>query len=622
MGRRTIVNLLVVLSALWAIFLVPAKTLAIDEYKVPDVIFYEIMWAGSDEWLVLYNTTDHEISIDDWLISRKACNSDTYSDYKINGQIEPYGYFLISGKDKETSILNIDPDLKKSISLCNSNLKLNLYTKDKIMLIDTVDDGTGDPVAGSNEDIKASMQRDFPIEPGELETSWHSCESQANLDPDISDRATPKAPFIKILSWPDYLPMGKEYRATIEIEPTLSGHLHMKINNGEWEDKDIGVTNIKLQCSTQGNNNIDLEWVSTHGSTMLNKQLFCYTKANLIINEIMPRPKSVDYNHDRKINSQDEWIEIYNPTNKNISLERWQISDSGNTYEFNISDIIKAKNYLILPRDKSDISLNDTGDELLLMNPEGDLVSKTKWTSAVADAGWGLFSGSYLWTAKPTPGSQNIYLPISSSSDQNEPKRPEKIKEVNTGEAQKYINQWVIVEGEVVETSGNTFYLDDGSGKIKIYIQEKTEVNKPKMHKGNVFRVVGLMNIYQEGDEPRLLPREQNDIELIYSSIEDTDESEDNGSVTGSEGESSSRGKAKSNKVITTKKVLGGQKLLAAALYSSSLPKISIDYQSSQNSSPLSPLSPTNKILVETALGSIGLLTLARIGLTMVSLLL
>ncbi|MEK7143169.1 MAG: hypothetical protein AAB785_03105, partial [Patescibacteria group bacterium] len=67
--------------------------------------------------------------------------------------------------------------------------------------------------------------------------------------------------------------------------------------------------------------------------------------------------------------------------------------------------------------------------------------------------------------------------------------------------------------GEVVETSGSTFWLDDGSGKAKIYIQAKTGIDKPEMHKGDIFEVVGIVNLYR--DVFRILPQKQADIKLI-----------------------------------------------------------------------------------------------------------
>jgi DNA/RNA endonuclease YhcR with UshA esterase domain len=96
-------------------------------------------------------------------------------------------------------------------------------------------------------------------------------------------------------------------------------------------------------------------------------------------------------------------------------------------------------------------------------------------------------------------------------------KKPIKIK---TKSYKSYENKLVQVEGEVTETSGRTFYLNDGSGKVKIYIQAATEIIKPSMHKGDIFQIIGVVNLYR--NTWRILPRAQEDILLIRAKNENT----------------------------------------------------------------------------------------------------
>lgn len=93
---------------------------------------------------------------------------------------------------------------------------------------------------------------------------------------------------------------------------------------------------------------------------------------------------------------------------------------------------------------------------------------------------------------------------IIGSSD---PPQPKKIK---TGEVKNYEGQLVMVSGRITQISGNTFYLDDGSGSIRIYISTKTGIKKPKMFKGDWVTIIGIVSQTKLGF--RIMPRLQSDV--------------------------------------------------------------------------------------------------------------
>lgn len=70
--------------------------------------------------------------------------------------------------------------------------------------------------------------------------------------------------------------------------------------------------------------------------------------------------------------------------------------------------------------------------------------------------------------------------------------------------------QFVYVNAKIISTSGNTFYLDDGTGQIKIYIKESSGIDKPRMRVGYYALIIGIVSQYK--DEYRILPRYQEDI--------------------------------------------------------------------------------------------------------------
>lgn len=87
-------------------------------------------------------------------------------------------------------------------------------------------------------------------------------------------------------------------------------------------------------------------------------------------------------------------------------------------------------------------------------------------------------------------------------------------KEIKTGEVNENLEgNLVSIEGEVVNSKPNYLYLDDGSGKIKIYFKKTTEIKKPRLKEGEWLKVIGIIS--QNGKEYHLLPRYQSDFKII-----------------------------------------------------------------------------------------------------------
>lgn len=84
---------------------------------------------------------------------------------------------------------------------------------------------------------------------------------------------------------------------------------------------------------------------------------------------------------------------------------------------------------------------------------------------------------------------------------------------LETGDINEDREGWLVtVQGEVVKTSGDTFYIDDGSGEVKIYIKETTHIDKPKMKQGVAVTITGVVSETSSGY--RVLPRFQEDVRL------------------------------------------------------------------------------------------------------------
>ncbi|AKM82502.1 TPA: hypothetical protein DD449_01880 [Candidatus Berkelbacteria bacterium] len=234
-----------------------------------------------------------------------------------------------------------------------------------------------------------------------------------------------------------------------------------------------------------------------------------YSK-EISISEILPNPTGDD--------TIGEWIELFNKSGLDVDLSGWRIVDgSGKFFLIPKSTIIKAYEFISFPRTESDLTLNNDGDEVKLYQPNNNLISSIIYTDN-GDEGlsWVIGpDGAWSWTTTPTKGSDNIITVILEIEEvqEIEPIINTTPIEMATGDFENYLDKLVKITGKVVSTSGDTFYLDDGSGLVKVYIQKKTGINKPEMNKGDIFEIVGVVDLY--GQTWRVLPRSQNDILLV-----------------------------------------------------------------------------------------------------------
>ena len=165
------------------------------------VVFSEIMWMGSsgstaDEWVELHNTSDGEIDLSGWVITRLSAGEERTMVEIGGGRIGPRGTFLISNfaPDDNRSRLAADPDLISSaVALANAKLQLRLYAGDPSSggsLVDVADDGSGAPLAGDPKLKRAMVRIDFNGA-GTEAASWATATRSRGWDDDSSELGTP-----------------------------------------------------------------------------------------------------------------------------------------------------------------------------------------------------------------------------------------------------------------------------------------------------------------------------------------------------------------------------------------------------------------------------------------------
>jgi len=95
----------------------------------------------------------------------------------------------------------------------------------------------------------------------------------------------------------------------------------------------------------------------------------------IIFSRILPSPKGPD--------AENEWIEIYNTNDFEVDLSEWQIRDTaGRITAYTLNTKIKELSSLILPRPETKIILNNSGDGLELINPNGEVIDSMEFEKA------------------------------------------------------------------------------------------------------------------------------------------------------------------------------------------------------------------------------------------------
>ncbi len=171
-----------------------------------------------------------------------------------------------------------------------------------------------------------------------------------------------------------------------------------------WGAKNNGKT-LELIDVSEGyaKNNWQQSWQmgGTPGAKKSEKKNY---DQKIYLNEICPKPAG----------GEKEFVELYNAKDKDEDLDQWKIIDrAGKECLFN-GEKINASDYLIVynnPDKNCNLALNDTsGEELNLLNPNGEIVSKIDaYTSAKAGLAYAFDGKKWRWTKFLTPGKENIF---------------------------------------------------------------------------------------------------------------------------------------------------------------------------------------------------------------------
>lgn len=122
----------------------------------------------------------------------------------------------------------------------------------------------------------------------------------------------------------------------------------------------------------------------------------------IYLSEIFPYPPS----------GGEEFIELYNPAEKDIDLSDWILRDASKTgkYIFPKNISIKSLDYLVVYKKDFKFALNNSGAEsVTLYDPDEKIVSKVSYSGAKENLSYNFNGKDWHWSKFLTPGAKNIF---------------------------------------------------------------------------------------------------------------------------------------------------------------------------------------------------------------------
>ncbi|WP_423224762.1 lamin tail domain-containing protein [Candidatus Amarolinea aalborgensis] len=210
----------------------------------------------------------------------------------------------------------------------------------------------------------------------------------------------------------------------------------------------------------------------------------------LRLNELMVAPRS-DWNHDGQSNTDDEWIEVVNIGARPVNLLGWRLTDSAptaaqaSTWRKRTSEWLAPGQYTLFFRSETHISLNDTGDWIRLLDPQGHAVDEFHYAhSPGPDRTWArTLNGAGAWvndmavtiglpnlpgSATPTPTPRSTRRPPTPT-----PTPIQLLEDIGAARTLP-LNSRVVISGQVTAPLGSPdkdgFYVQAGRHGIRVEI--------------------------------------------------------------------------------------------------------------------------------------------------------
>jgi cysteine-rich repeat protein len=333
-----------------------------------DVVISEIMvgqsGATTNEFIELYNRTDSDINLSGYSLKKKTASVkskeiDLVSSAKFLGTIPARGFFLISPPAYQAAI-SADLTYSTTSTIADNNTII-LYDASSV-IIDKVGYGT----AGDFETQAA-------INPNNNKSIVRKISAGVMIDSDnnstdflIQDTPTPKNS-----TSPKLLPTGGG-------APPANVCGNNILENGEACDDGNLISgdgcdaSCKIELPASSDQASSTPPIASSTSPLLQSAASSTPQVGLgevLINEFVSDPSD----------GENEWIEIYNNTSKEIDLSNWHIED-GSGAKTNLSGKLggeSANKFLVIENPKG--NLNNSGDLIVLRDEKNNLIDQVAY---------------------------------------------------------------------------------------------------------------------------------------------------------------------------------------------------------------------------------------------------
>jgi len=139
---------------------------------------------------------------------------------------------------------------------------------------------------------------------------------------------------------------------------------------------------------------------------------------SVCLSEFLPAPGSeVDWDGDGRADQYDEWIELYNNLDRDVDLVGWALDDAAasgsHPHVFPLGTVLGAGEYRAFFWRTTAVTLNNEGDSVRLLAPNGEAMESATYKATEYDVGYSRArpcSGPWVMNWLPTPGEANLLL--------------------------------------------------------------------------------------------------------------------------------------------------------------------------------------------------------------------
>ncbi|PSO45497.1 MAG: hypothetical protein BRC22_00835, partial [Parcubacteria group bacterium QH_9_35_7] len=381
-----------------------------SSFKKSTVLINEILPdpKNTKEFVEIHNNTEQEINLTKWKLKDGAENT-----INLSNKISPKEYKVI---EQSSSYLNNEGDLLKLISPNDKIIDKVIYGNwetSENNLAPKPPEGRSLSRVKNNKDTD-NYEKDFEITTVTKNKKNLNSKTETSTPHTSSDKLKPQLK----LKGPTSAQVGETVTFSVNLSSNYnSNNLVWIVNTDKIAEnkkeikhsfKEAGLYTIIAKVRKDGKDvtNAAKKIRVENKPTAVGGYIPTENLDKIKINEILPNPEGSD---------KKEFIELFNPTTKPIPLGKAQIDDEesgSNPHQISSSTVIKPQSYLVLPKKKTGISLNNSGDEVRVLARQKEPITKIKYQQAPEGKS---FDGK-VWSKIQTPGFKNKILRQKTNS--------------------------------------------------------------------------------------------------------------------------------------------------------------------------------------------------------------